>query len=174
MIEFVKATSLLRTPGSRSRSGSSMSSARPISWATVSGVRTSGRTHPSPTAHGANSPTMREVAMTAEKMFFDCGAATAILCESVVDDYDTYRYFMKTTPPNEFFLADGTSLGVRFQDLAPYSNLQWNGAFSRVTAFDVIDGYVDVWSENTGAKFYVYGSVVGNDDFNDPTTVLPQ
>lgn len=47
----------------------------------------------------------REVAMDAEKMFFDCGAATELLSHSVVDDYDTYRYWFKTTPYNEHFLA---------------------------------------------------------------------
>ena len=40
----------------------------------------------------------REVAMTAEKMFFGCGSATSSLSESVVTDYETYRYWMKTTP----------------------------------------------------------------------------
>jgi branched-chain amino acid transport system substrate-binding protein len=56
----------------------------------------------------------REVAMTAEKMFFGCGSATSILSESVVDDYDTYRYWMKTTPPNEYFLADGVLKQIGF------------------------------------------------------------
>jgi branched-chain amino acid transport system substrate-binding protein len=56
----------------------------------------------------------REVAMDAEKMFFDCGAATEELCQSVVDDYDNYRYFMKTTPTNEYFLADSVLKQVGF------------------------------------------------------------
>jgi branched-chain amino acid transport system substrate-binding protein len=56
----------------------------------------------------------REVVMTAEKMFFDCGAATSILCESVVTDYANYRYFMKTTPMNEYFLADNVLKHVGF------------------------------------------------------------
>jgi len=56
----------------------------------------------------------REVVMDAEKMFFDCGAATSELCESVVDEYADYRYFMKTTPPNEYFLADGILRHVGF------------------------------------------------------------
>ena len=47
----------------------------------------------------------REVAMDAEKMFFNCGAATEALQHSVVDDYDTYKYFFKVTPYNEHFLA---------------------------------------------------------------------
>ncbi|MCK4305126.1 MAG: hypothetical protein KAY24_12890, partial [Candidatus Eisenbacteria sp.] len=47
----------------------------------------------------------REVVMEAEKLFFNCGAATESLQHSVVDDYSTYRYWFKTTPPNEYFLA---------------------------------------------------------------------
>ncbi len=56
----------------------------------------------------------REVAMDAEKMFFDCGAATEALSNSCVTDYDTYRYWMKTTPPNEYFLADGVLKQIGF------------------------------------------------------------
>lgn len=47
----------------------------------------------------------REVAMTAQKIFIDCGAATKLLCESVLTDYDTYKYFFKGTPFNEVFLV---------------------------------------------------------------------
>jgi len=47
----------------------------------------------------------RDVAMDAEKMFFNCGAATESLCHSCVTDYDTYKYFFKVTPYNEHFLA---------------------------------------------------------------------
>jgi len=47
----------------------------------------------------------REVAMDAEKMFFNCGAATEALQYSCVEDYDTYKYWFKTTPYNEHFLA---------------------------------------------------------------------
>ncbi len=72
----------------------------------------------------------------------------------------------------EFFLADGTSLGQANADLAPYSNIQWNRAFKKVTGDAVADGYVDVWTDD--GAFAVYASVVGNDDFNDPTTVMPQ
>jgi hypothetical protein len=72
----------------------------------------------------------------------------------------------------EFFQADGTSLGQAQQDLAPYSNTQWNKAFNKVTSDAVADGYADVWTE--AGQFTVYASVVGNDDFNDPTTVPAQ
>jgi len=48
----------------------------------------------------------REVVMDAEKIFLCCGASTEALSHSVVDDYDTYKYWFKITPPNEYFLAD--------------------------------------------------------------------
>ncbi|HUW44307.1 MAG TPA: hypothetical protein VMW50_00790 [Dehalococcoidia bacterium] len=47
----------------------------------------------------------RDVAMDAEVIFFNCGAATELLQHSVVTDYDTYKYWFKTTPYNEYFLA---------------------------------------------------------------------
>jgi branched-chain amino acid transport system substrate-binding protein len=46
----------------------------------------------------------REVAMNAEKIFMDCGAATGSLQFSVVTDYDKYKYWFKSTPYNETFL----------------------------------------------------------------------
>ena len=61
--------------------------------------------------------------------------------------------------------------GEDFIDLAPYSNNQWNSAFGRVTTDPVDGGFVDVWTDS--GSFYTYGSVVGNDSFNDPTTILP-
>ena len=50
----------------------------------------------------------REVAVGpdgAGKIFFNCGAATEALQNSVVTDYDDYKYWFKTTPYNEYFLA---------------------------------------------------------------------
>jgi branched-chain amino acid transport system substrate-binding protein len=47
----------------------------------------------------------RDVAMTAQKLFFDCGAATEALSHSVVTNYDKYKYWFKVTPYNEYFLA---------------------------------------------------------------------
>jgi branched-chain amino acid transport system substrate-binding protein len=54
----------------------------------------------------------REVAVGpdgAGKLFIGCGAATEVLQQSVVQDYDNYKYWFKGTPPNELFLT--TSLG---------------------------------------------------------------
>ena len=47
----------------------------------------------------------REVAMDAEKIFMNCGAATGSLQFSVVTDYDKYKYWFKSTPYNESFLV---------------------------------------------------------------------
>jgi branched-chain amino acid transport system substrate-binding protein len=46
----------------------------------------------------------REVAMNAQKIFVDVGAATTMFCASVYSDYDKYKYFFKATPFNEVFL----------------------------------------------------------------------
>jgi len=47
----------------------------------------------------------REVAMTAQKIFMNCGAATGTLQFSVIANYTKYKYWFKTTPYNESFLV---------------------------------------------------------------------
>jgi branched-chain amino acid transport system substrate-binding protein len=47
----------------------------------------------------------REVAMTAKKVFMNCGAATDALQFSVVTDYAKYTHFLKSTPYNSTFLV---------------------------------------------------------------------
>jgi len=47
----------------------------------------------------------REAVMDAQKLFFNCGAATGSLQFSVVTDYDKYKYWFKSTPYNETFLV---------------------------------------------------------------------
>jgi branched-chain amino acid transport system substrate-binding protein len=47
----------------------------------------------------------REVAMTAKKLFMNCGAATGSLQFSVVTNYPKYKYWFKSTPYNESFLV---------------------------------------------------------------------
>jgi branched-chain amino acid transport system substrate-binding protein len=42
--------------------------------------------------------------MDAQKIFMNCGAATASLQMSVVTNYDRYKYWFKSTPYNEAFL----------------------------------------------------------------------
>jgi len=46
----------------------------------------------------------REVAMDAEKIFMNCGAAVGDLQYSVVKNYDTYKYWFKTIPVNGWFM----------------------------------------------------------------------
>jgi len=47
----------------------------------------------------------REVAMDAQKIFMDCGAATDALQFSVIQDYERYKYWFKVTPVNSTFLV---------------------------------------------------------------------
>jgi branched-chain amino acid transport system substrate-binding protein len=47
----------------------------------------------------------REVAMDAQKLFMDCGAAAGNLQYSVVTNYDKYKYWFKVTPYNECYLV---------------------------------------------------------------------
>lgn len=48
----------------------------------------------------------REPIMTANMTFINCGAATEILQNAVLTDYDRYKYFFKGTPMNEFQLSE--------------------------------------------------------------------
>ncbi len=54
-----------------------------------------------------------EVVMDAQKLFWNCGAATESLQRRAATDYPKYRYWFKTTPPNEYFLASSV---LRFVD----------------------------------------------------------
>lgn len=47
----------------------------------------------------------REVAMDAQKIFMNCGAATDALQFSVIEDYGRYKYWFKVTPYNSTFLV---------------------------------------------------------------------
>lgn len=47
----------------------------------------------------------RNVAIDAQKLFLNCGAATGLLQFSVVEDYDNWKYWFKSTPYNETFLV---------------------------------------------------------------------
>ena len=49
----------------------------------------------------------REVAMDAHKVFCGCGAGGEALCNSVVTNYDKYKYFFRFAPYNEYFIAQG-------------------------------------------------------------------
>ena len=51
----------------------------------------------------------REPIMTANMTFMNCGAATEILQNAVLTNYDRYKYFFKATPMNEFQLSEAQS-----------------------------------------------------------------
>jgi branched-chain amino acid transport system substrate-binding protein len=43
--------------------------------------------------------------MAQKMVYIDCGAATESLCQDVVSDYNTNKYFFRGTPPNDYLLA---------------------------------------------------------------------
>jgi len=95
---------------------------------------------------------------------------------------DTYRTnigFMNAgateiTIMAEFFDMEGNSLGTKRTTLAPYSNTQWNRAFTRtpINADDITAGFVDVWTNTVDGAFLTYASIVDNGT-GDPTTIWP-
>jgi hypothetical protein len=70
----------------------------------------------------------------------------------------------------DLFDAAGTPLETKTMNLGPWSNDQFNRIFS---AYQPVNGYVDVRSNTEGGKYYCYGSVLDNVT-SDPTTILPQ
>lgn len=74
----------------------------------------------------------------------------------------------------EFFDMLGNSLGIKNITLAPFSNAQWNSAFTLdpIFADDIAAGFVDVWTGTAGAAFLTYASIVDNGT-GDPTTIWP-
>ena len=71
----------------------------------------------------------------------------------------------------ELFDSQGTSLEMGSIDLDPWGNTQLNSVFADYTP--IAGGYVDVWTDDAGAFFTCYGSVLDNRT-SDPTTVPPQ
>jgi hypothetical protein len=74
----------------------------------------------------------------------------------------------------EFFDMDGTSLGTKSVNLAPYSNTQWNKAYTLdpINAGDITAGFADVWTDTADANFLTYASIVDNGT-GDPSTIWP-
>lgn len=71
----------------------------------------------------------------------------------------------------ELFNSEGESLETKTIDLAPMSNNQITRVFRSHKPIEA--GSVDIWSDDVGALFYCYGSVLDNQT-SDPMTVLPQ
>ncbi len=74
----------------------------------------------------------------------------------------------------EFFNMQGVSLGMKSLTLVPFSNVQWNRAFTLDPVFgdSIAAGFVDVWTETPNAAFLTYASVIDNTT-GDPTTIWP-
>jgi hypothetical protein len=69
------------------------------------------------------------------------------------------------------YRADGTSIDTGETFLPPWGNTQWNRVFNDSKPIEA--AYVDVWTETSGGRFAVYGSVLDSAT-SDPTTVPGQ
>lgn len=69
------------------------------------------------------------------------------------------------------FRADGSAIDSGQIRLRPLGNTQWNRVFSDVEPVEA--AYVDVWTDDSGGTFAVYGSVL-DAATSDPTTVPGQ
>ena len=69
------------------------------------------------------------------------------------------------------YRADGTSIDTGETFLPPWGNTQWNRVFNDSKPIEA--AYVDVWTETSGGRFAVYGSVL-DAATSDPTTVPGQ
>jgi branched-chain amino acid transport system substrate-binding protein len=66
--------------------------------------------------------------MAAHKIFIVDGAASEIILHAVADDYNTYKYLFRGTPPNELFLSLNTNrmMGMILGETAAVSlNTSW-------------------------------------------------
>jgi formylglycine-generating enzyme required for sulfatase activity len=70
----------------------------------------------------------------------------------------------------DLYDASGSLLETKTMNLGPWSNKQINRIFS---AYQPVNGYVDVRSNTEDAKYYCYGSVLDNVT-SDPTSILAQ
>lgn len=70
----------------------------------------------------------------------------------------------------ELYDAGGDQIDSETINLGAWGNYQINRILQ---PFAPTNGYVDVSSDDTGALFYCYGSVLDNQT-SDPTTILPQ
>jgi len=71
----------------------------------------------------------------------------------------------------ERYRADGTSINAGQTQLPPWGNTQWNRVFSDEKPIEA--AYIDVWTNTSGGRFAVYGSVLDSAT-SDPTTVPGQ
>ena len=81
----------------------------------------------------------RDVAMAAQKIFIDCGAASNELQESVLLDYDTYKYWFKGTPFNGTFLFVNLLKQVGSANAALRAALNLTGSDPATTAACIIE-----------------------------------
>ena len=105
----------------------------------------------------------REPIMTANMTFINCGAATEILQNAVLTNYDRYKYFFKGTPMNEFQLSEAQSKLVNMLVIMAQT-ASGNSSYAPRIALVAEDAeWTRVSRENAQAKFNTLGYAVDPD-----------
>ena len=105
----------------------------------------------------------REPLMTANMTFISCGAATEILQNAVLTDYDRYKYFFKGTPMNEFQLSEAQSKLVNMLVIMARTAASNSSYAPRIALLAEDAEWTRVSRENAQAKFNTLGYAVDPD-----------
>jgi branched-chain amino acid transport system substrate-binding protein len=105
----------------------------------------------------------REPIMTANMTFINCGAATEILQNAVLTNYNRYKYFFKGTPMNEFQLSEAQSKLVNMLVIMARSASGNATYLPRIALLAEDAEWTRVSRENAQAKFVDLGYSVDPD-----------
>jgi len=105
----------------------------------------------------------REPIMTANMTFINCGAATEILQNAVLTNYNRYKYFFKGTPMNEFQLSEAQSKLVNMLVIMARSASGNATYLPRIALLAEDAEWTRVSRENAQAKFVALGYAVDPD-----------
>jgi len=105
----------------------------------------------------------REPIMTANMTFINCGAATEILQNAVLTNYDRYKYFFKGTPMNEFQLSEAQSKLVNMLVIMARTAAGNATYLPRIALLAEDAEWTRVSRENAQAKFVSLGYAVDPD-----------
>ena len=105
----------------------------------------------------------REPIMTANMTYISCGAATEILQNAVLTDYDRYKYFFKGTPMNEFQLSEAQSKLVNMLVIMAQTASGNSSYAPRIALLAEDAEWTRVSRENAQAKFNTLGYAVDPD-----------
>jgi branched-chain amino acid transport system substrate-binding protein len=105
----------------------------------------------------------REPIMTANMTYISCGAATEILQNAVLTNYDRYKYFFKGFPINEFQLSEAQSKLVNMLVIMARTAASNATYVPRIALLAEDAEWTRVSRENAQAKFIALGYAVDPD-----------